>query len=141
MSHLTKMEIKALQKNEEQLVEALENHFGKGTVQRHDQAKLLAGYEVDTGGNGKKAHLVISQDVIRKTERTHGYNELGFERTKDGGYACHYDPADIRKPSLDKVMMDYAERVATKTMKAKGYTTKREAQKDGTVKLFFSKYS
>ena len=138
MSHFTKMEVCALQKNESELVASLENHFGKGSVEVCDQARKLNGY--DERAN-KKAHVIVGQDAIRKTERSSAYNELGFERTKTGGYTLHYDAMDIKKPSLDKVMQDYAERVATKTMKAKGFTMKREAQKDGTVKLSFSRFA
>jgi hypothetical protein len=141
MSHLTKMEIKALQKNEKELIDALEQHYGKGSVRCHDEAIGLQGYEQNTTGKTKKANLVIPQDTIRRTEHTSGYNDMGFERSKSGGYALHYDIADVPKTSIDKVMQDYAERVASKTMKAKGYTMRREALKDGTVKLSFSKYS
>jgi hypothetical protein len=132
------MEIAALQKNEAELVEALENRYGKGKVHCHDKPVLLEGYDSQAE---KHAHLVIKKTIISSVERTSGYNDVGFERNKSGGYTMHYDQADLPKTSLDKVMQDYAERVASKTMKAKGYTMRREALKDGTVKLSFSKYS
>lgn len=132
------MEIKALEKNEAELIASLENHYGKGTVRVCDPAQKLSGY--DERAN-KMAHLVVDKNTIRKVEKTSGYNDIGFERGKDGTYALHYDPMDIPKTSLDKVMQDYAERVASKTMKAKGFSMRRELQKDGQVKLLFSKMS
>ena len=138
MSHFTRMEVCALQKNESELIASLKSHFGENSVEVVDPSRQLMGY--DSRAN-KKANVIVSQDAIRKSEKSHAYNELGFERTKTGGYELHYDAMDIKKPSLDKVMQDYAERVATKTMKAKGFTMKREAQKDGTVKLSFSRFA
>jgi hypothetical protein len=136
MSHFTKMEIKALEKNEAELVASLENHYGKGTVKTYSPAQKLQGYDASAN---KSAHLIITKDVVRRVEKTSGYNDIGFERGKDGTYTLHYDPMDIPKTSLDKVMQDYAERVASKTMKAKGFSMRRELQKDGQVKLLFSK--
>jgi len=138
MSHFTKMEVKALEKNESELIASLEAHFGTGSVKVCDPDRKLRGY--DERAN-KSAHLVIDKETIRKVEKTSGYNDVGFERGSNGTYTLHYDPMDIHKTSLDKVMQDYAERVATKTMKSKGFTMRRELQKDGQVKLMFSKTS
>lgn len=136
VSHFTKMEIKALEKNEMELIASLETHFGKGSVTVYDKAQKLEGYDQNAN---KMAHLVISKATVKRVEKTFGYNDIGFERGKNGTYALHYDPMDVHKSSLDKVMQDYAERVASKTMKAKGFSMRRELQKDGQVKLMFSK--
>lgn len=138
MSHFTKLEIKALAKNEAELIAALENRYGAGSVHVSNTATALTGYDRHAG---RKAHLVINKETLRKVEKRSGYNDLGFERGADGAYTLHYDPSDVPKDSLDKVMMDYAERVAAKTMRAKGFTMRRELQKDGQVKLLFSKTS
>jgi hypothetical protein len=39
------------------------------------------------------------------------------------------------------VAQSYAEKVSTKQLKAKGYTVKRQVQKDGTIKLIATRYA
>lgn len=135
MSHLTKLDVVALQKNERELIEALENRYGKGSVRCTDTATELNGYEKNSSGRSKRANLIIDKETLRKVERTSGYNDMGFERTKEGGYNLHYDTADVPKTAIDRVMQDYAERVVTKTMKARGYSVHRTELKDGQIEL------
>lgn len=136
MSHFAEIKVSALTKNEKELVAALQAFFG--AVEVYGEAKSLEGY--DSRAN-KKAHIIVRKvDVGKKLSRGSAYNDLGFERNKDGTYSLHYDNMDISEDTRNKVMQDYSERVATKQLKAKGYSVKREL-KDGVVKLTATKYS
>ena len=140
MSHLTKLAVKCLQKNEKELIEALEKHFGKDSVSCHDNAVELQGYEKLTAGKSRHAHLVVAHDTLRKVERRNGYNDLGFERISDGGYNLHYDTDDLRPETMGAILQDMAERVVNKTVRMQGYSiTSRSITQDGEVSLALEK--
>lgn len=139
MSHFAEIKINALVKNEKELIAALEAHFGAKTVEVHNTAVQLQGMD---GRAGKMAHLVVRKKNV-KTDHYGGgaYNDLGFWRKEDGTYVMHVDDMDVRASERNKIIQDYAIRVSTKQLKAKGYTVKRQEQKDGTVKLVATKYA
>ncbi len=139
MSHFAEIKVSALAKNEKELIASLEEFFGENTVKVFKEAMPLEGYDKAAR---KSAHLIVEKDVVGKTnDRKYAYNDFGFERCKDGTYTLHCDPTDVSDVSRNKIMQDYAERVANRQLKAQGYMVKRQAMKDGTVKLVATKYS
>jgi hypothetical protein len=138
MSHYTELKPKFLTKSENELVAALQKLFGENSVEVHDTAVKIGGY--DSQAN-KKAHIVVRKEAVKKTCGTWGYNDIGYERDGDGMYKLWADPTDFPVAKQDLIAQDYAERVAAKKLKAQGYTLKREVLKDGVVKLVATKYS
>ncbi len=143
MSHYTEMKPKFLVKSEAELVASLKKIYGDDAVEIHDDAVKIGGY--DSQAN-KKAHVIVRKEAIRKVnskDNTMGYssyNDLGYERGKDGTYSLWADPSDFSKKAQDLIAQDYSERVAAKKLKSQGYTLKREVLKNGTVKLVATKY-
>jgi hypothetical protein len=139
MSHFAEIRVDALTKNEKDLVAALQKHFGKDVVEVHDEAVPLQGMDRQAG---KCAHLVVRKANVKKqTGYSGAYNDMGFERKKDGFYTWHVDNMDVPEKTRNSIMQDYAERVSTRQLKAKGYMVKRELLKDGTVKLVATRYA
>ena len=137
MSHYTEMKPKFLAKSESELIASLKNFFGENAVEVHDTAQKIGGF--DSRAN-KKAHIIVRKEHVRKAGGS-SYNDLGYERDKEGMYKLWADPSDFPQTAQDKIAQDYAERVATKKLKAQGYTFKREVLKNGVVKLVATKYS
>jgi hypothetical protein len=137
MSHFTEMKSKALVKNEGDLVAALKTQFGEEFVEVHDTPQKLNGY--DAAAN-KKAHIIIRKGAVNKALGTHGWNDIGLERLADGTYSMHYDPADMQESTRQKIFQDYAERVASRKLKAQGYTLKRSVAQNGHVVIKATKY-
>lgn len=143
MSHYTELKPKFLVKSEAELVAALKKIYGDDAVEVHDTAVSIGGYDSQAR---KKAHVIVRKEAIRKAnakDSTLGYssyNDLGYERSKDGTYSLWADPSDFSKKAQDMIAQDYAERVAAKKLKAQGYTLKREVLKNGVVKLVATKY-
>ena len=138
MSHYTELKPKFLSKSEAELVASLKQVFGEKSVEVHEKAVNIGGYDSQAG---KKAHIVIRKDVVRRVCGTAGYNDIGYERDKDGMYSLWADTSDFPVNKQEIIAQDYAERVASKKLKAMGYTMKREVLKDGVVKLVATKYS
>lgn len=139
MSHYTSLKPKFLVANEGDLLSSLRAMFGEKAVEVHEEASKIGGYDSQAG---KKAHIIVRKEFVAKVnDRKHAYNDIGYERGKDGLYSLHVDPVDYPQKLQDKVAQDYAERVATRKLKSQGYTLKREVMKDGVVKLVASKYS
>lgn len=138
MSHYAEMKCQALVRNEKDLVASLEEFFGKGNVEVHAEAVSIGGYD---SAARKTAHVVVRKDIIQAQKGGRAWNDLGYERQQDGTYKLHVDPVDFPTTSQQKVSMDYAERVANRQLKAKGYSVKRHLNQDGTIKLVATKYS
>ena len=137
MSHFAELKVNVLVKNEEDLIETLKEKFGEDAVEVHDKAQKLTGY--DKAAN-REAHIVIRKETVKKVLGTYGWNDLGFERQDDGTFALHADPTDWREEDRNQVIQNYAEKVASRKLKAQGYILKREVLKDGKVKLVATKY-
>lgn len=147
MSHYTSMEMEMQQKNEADFIAALTNHFGEGAVEVHTDPVALkvwngsSALERNAYGTAPKCHIVVRRQAIEKALGRHcATNDLGFRRREDGKYDAHLDLAGFDKTAQDKVAQDYAVRVASRKLKAQGYTLKREVLKDGRVKLVAQKY-
>lgn len=136
MSHYTEMKVNAQVKNEKELIAALEEVFGEGSVEVHDKGVKLGGGYDSTGAN-KTAHLVIKKDSIQKArlEGCYGWNSIGYERQKDGGYMLHADPADFSAKHQGLVAQGYTEHTSRSLLKKKGYIINKEVQKDGKIIL------
>jgi hypothetical protein len=137
MSHLTELKPKFLQKSETELINSLRQVFGENSVEVHDTPVRMEGYDRSAA---KKAHIVVRKDAVKKTFHNYGWNDIGYERQEDGTYNLYADPTDFPVESQNRIAQDYAERVASKKLKAQGYTLKREVMKDGVVKLVATKY-
>jgi hypothetical protein len=135
MSHFAEMKVEALVQNEQDLVDCLQEYFGVEGVTVLDSARKLKG--MDKAG-AKSAHIIISQAAFQKLGGS-SYNEMGFERQKDGTYILHADSMDFRKPMKDKVFQDYSRRVAERKLKAQGYHVKRTLLQNGDVEITATK--
>lgn len=139
MSHFAEIRVSALTKNEKELVKALENYFGEGTVKVFAEAVQLQGMDARAK---KRAHVVVKKaDVAKKTTYKNAYNDLGFERMKDGTYKFHVDDMDMGEKERNSVIQDYAALVAQRQLKAQGYMVKRELEKNGKIRLTATKYA
>ena len=138
MSHYTELKPKFLIKSEAELVASLKKVFGEKAVEIHDTAVNIGGYDSQAR---KKAHIVVRKEAVKKALGVYGWNDIGYERNKDGMYSLWADPVDFPTKNQDTIAQDYAERVASKKLKSQGYTLKREVLKDGVVRLVATKYS
>jgi hypothetical protein len=141
------MEMEMLQKNEADFIAALTEQFGEGAVEVHTDPVELQMWNGTSAlvknayGTAPKCHIVVRRKAIEKALGRHcATNDLGFKRREDGKYDAHLDLAGFDKVSQDKVAQDYAVRVASRKLKAQGYTLKREKMQDGRVKLVAQKY-
>lgn len=147
MSHFTEIQVDFLQKNEKHLVAALEEQFGKGNVEVHENGVGLMGYGGDDRSRLSRDNPNYAprcQIVIRRRYVGSASNDVGYCRTEDGKYTAYISDYDkgyhYNKAKQDKVLFEYTAKVSEAALKAKGYTYKRVAQKDGTVKIIASKY-
>lgn len=141
MSHYTELKPKFLEKSEAELIAALKKTFGENAVEVHDTSKELTGYDKNSGGKARKAHIIVRKDNVYKACKASCYNDIGYERDGNGMYKLWADASDFPTKHQDLIAQDYSERVATKKLKAQGYVMKREVLKDGVVKLVATKYS
>lgn len=148
MSHFSEIKVDFSQKYEKELVAALEEQFGKGNVEVHPNGAALFGYR---GDNRSKAdekspdYAPLCNLIIRQGHVGASSNDVGYRRTEDGRYVAYISDFDkgghYNTQKQHKVAQHYAEKVSTKQLKAKGYTVKKELQKDGTIKLVATRYS
>ncbi len=131
MSHFAEIKLNALQKNEKDLIASLEEVFGEGSVEVYDTAVTLTGYDAAAR---KKAHIVVRKESFSRS-KMHAYNDMGFERTDEGGYVMHYDDMDFNLDKRNSLMQDYATRVTTRKLKAQGYAVKRKVLENGSIEL------
>lgn len=146
MSHFTEMQVDYLQKNEAQLVAALEECFGKGNVEVHENGAALMGYHGDNRANLAKSNPNYAPPchiIIRRKHVGSASNDVGYRRTEDGKYAAYISDFDqgghFNKAKQNKVTQDYTVGVTTKQMKLQGYSVKKVDEK-GKVKLIVSRY-
>ena len=132
MSHYTELKINALVKNESDLIAALEEYFGKGNVEVSDELLPLTGYDKAAG---KRANIRVKKDAVAKANGGYAYNDLGYERQSDGTYRLHVDPVDFKQDAQERVAQDYAQRVATRKLKAMGYAYKTIKDAQGRITI------
>jgi hypothetical protein len=135
MSHYVKMSIQAQQRYEAELVAALKKHFGENHVESHGEKKadLLSW---NGSKSGLKANIIIRRKAQEaKAGHALAVNDLGYERNKDGGYDVHLDADGFPTAHQNLIAQDYATRVATKQLKAKGYSVKQAELTTGEIRL------
>lgn len=142
MSHYTEIKVNFDQKFEKELISALEEQFGEGGVEVHNEAASLKlwngqGTTQDTGyGKANKCHLIIRRETqSKKAGHNVLSNDAGYERTEDGKYKVYLDAAGFGQNLQDKVTQSYTLKVAEKKLKAEGYIVKRVPQENGTIRL------
>lgn len=146
MSHFTDMECSFLQSNEKEMVKSLEQVFGAGNVEVHEEPKALYGYE---GKNRAKVspkskdyapecHIIIRRDNVGTAA-----NDVGYRRNEEGGYTAYVSDYDkghtFTQSKQNLVNKEYALSVAEKKLKSQGYVTKRITV-DGKVRIRGGKF-
>lgn len=146
MSHFTEMKVDYLQKNEAQLVAALEECFGAGNVEVHEDGAALFGYQGDNRAKLKTSSANYAPPchiIIRRENVGAASNDVGYRRTEDGKYQAYISDYDqggnFNKQKQNQVTQNYTVGVTTKQMKSQGYSVKKTTEK-GVVKLLVSKY-
>lgn len=147
MSHFTEISVDFLQKNEACLVSALEEQFGKGNIEVHEKGSALFGFQGDNRaqrGPTSSDYAPPCHLIIRRKHVGGASNDVGYRRTEDGKYVAYisdYDKsANFPAAKQNKVLMEYTAQVSERQLKKQGYTYKRVTEKDGTIKLYASKY-
>ena len=142
MSHFTTIKVEADQKNEKQFIAALEEHFGEGNVEVHEDGEWLktyAGQSTQTAkhlGETNKCHIIIRKKTLeKKLGHDCATNDAGYERTADGKYRAYIDAAGFSTKLQGLVAQSYTLAVSEKKLKAEGYITKRVNKADGVVRL------
>lgn len=142
MSHFTEIRVNFDQKYEPQLIAALEEHFGKGNIEVHEEGEDLKTYygEVNRTNSGlgrtEKCHLIIRKAIQeKKAGHNIATNDAGYRRTEDGKYKVFVDNAGFNDRLQGLVAQSYGLLVAEKKLKAEGYMTKRVQKEDGVVRL------
>lgn len=148
MSHFAELKVEFSQKNEAELVSALEQQFGKGSVEVHNEPKALFGYEGDN-------RSVVSQHspdyappchiIIRRMNVGSMANDVGYRRNRDGTYSAFISEYDNRSTFTAKkqnaVFQEYTLKVSEKSMRTKGYGSfKRVPLSDGSIRLEAAKF-
>jgi D-alanine-D-alanine ligase-like ATP-grasp enzyme len=148
MSHFTEIKVDFLQKYERQLIEALEAQFGAGNVEVHEDGAPLYGYQGDNRSlldRSSPDYAPPCHIIIRRNNVGSAANDVGYRRTGDGKYVAYISEFDKKRNfDVEKqnfVMQEYTARVAEKQLKSQGYSLKRVKEKDGTIKLYATKYS
>lgn len=142
MSHFTEVPTVFSSRYQQQLVEALEERFGKGNVEVSDEGVALRGYKGDDRSKlsvDNPDYAPLCEVVVRRKHVGTAANDIGY-KVKDGkfvAYVSDYDKGgNFNKKKQEAVAQDYAERVAKKTAKLKGWITKNHSvEQDGTVVL------
>lgn len=135
MSHFTKLGVNFKQQNEQDLIKALQERFGEEGVEVSETGAELHGYG-GTIQQGIKANIIVRAKALNKGGRA----DMGFERTKDGGYVLHTDAAYFNNQEVGKLTQEYGYMVAERRMKAQGYMVKRQMDKSGKLKAVCTKY-
>lgn len=142
MSHYAEMECEFDQKNEKDLVAALEECFGEGHVEVHEEGKPLYGWHGDDRSkvSTKSPDYAPPCEIIVRRKHVGGSaNDVGFKRTEDGKYKSYISEYDngstFTKARQHKVAQTYGVRVAERTLKAEGWKVHTVKQNDGSVKV------
>lgn len=132
MSHIATIKLQIVQKNEQDLINALQKQYGKEGVEVHDSPVALKG--MDT--KNKSAHLVVRKDTVA-LHGGHGWNDLGFRRLTDGTYDTYVDQAEV---PVDQITQEYAALVAERKLKSEGYNVQRQQLDNGYLRLYATDY-
>lgn len=146
MSHFTEMNVECNQKNEQCLVEALEEIFGKGSVEVHEEPTGLYGYGGDLRSNLSKNNANYAPPchlVIRRKHVGGASNDVGFRRNENGTYDAYISDYDkggnFNQAKVDKMMQHYTSGVTVKQLKKQGYNVTKKVEQ-GNIVLIGSKF-
>ena len=142
MSHFTEMEVQFQQKNEKQLIEALEKVFGKGSVEVHEKGGALIGYEGNDRSklNHNNANYApLCHLIIRKNRVGSASNDVGYRRMENGKYIAYISEYDQRtnfsEDKQNELKKQYSYLVTQKELKRMGYEIKTTKKQNGTIVL------
>lgn len=148
MSHFTSMTVDFKQSSEQELIEALESVFGKGTVEVHPEGSALYGFQGDNRANravGSSDYAPPCHLIIRRRNVGSASNDVGFRRNENGTYDAYVSDYDkggnYSSAKQAKVAQEYALKVSEKQLKKAGYTTKRVVKTGGVVQIVGSRYT
>lgn len=146
MSHYAEIECAAQQKSEADFIASLESVFGKGKVEVNEGGKALIGYHGDDRSKLSQSdpnYAPKCEIIIRRKTLGAASNDIGYRRNEEGGYTAYisdYDEkATFTEAKRDAAMQEYSAAVATRRLKAQGYTVTRTNEK-GHVKLKATKW-
>lgn len=146
MSHFTEMKVECQQSQESCLVQALEEIFGVGTVEVHEEPVGLYGYGGDLRSSLSKSNSNYAPPchlVIRRKHVGGASNDVGFRKNDNGTYDAYISDYDkggnFNKAKMDKMMQHYSSNVTVKQLKKQGYNIKKTVE-NGNVILIGSKF-
>ena len=136
------MEVNADQKHEAEFIAALEEQFGEGNVEVHNEPKGLYGYQ----GDLRSKKPVHSADyapechiIIRRKNVGSASNDVGYRRLENGKYAAYvsdYDKgSNFNQEKQNKVAQNYGVAVTEKNLKKQGWIVQKNKLEDGTVRV------
>lgn len=147
MSHFTEIKVSFLQKNEKALIAALEEHFGKGKVEVHEDGAALYGYHGDNRATLPKNNPNYAPPchlIVRRKDVGSASNDIGYRRSEDGTYVAYISDYDksthFTAVQQKNVLQEYTATVAQTQLKKQGYTLKKTKDKNGLIKLEAVKY-
>lgn len=146
MSHYAKLAVQFLQRNEQQMVSALRKTYGQDGVEVHtDAVELKTYFDKDASTQqddfyAEPCHIVVRREAQKKQlGSSHmAFNDAGFKRLPNGGYAAFVDEAGMPQATLGLVSQEYALLVAEKELRAKGYASenlRRIQLEDNSIRL------
>ena len=143
MSAYVKHEVCYKRKHQDLLVKALEDLYGEGNVEVHEEPQALWGYQGDV--RAQKAHIIVRGEGATKRGRGGknvvggASNDIGFEWNEDGSCTAHISEYDqnhtFPKHKRDKVASGYAEKVVTRAAKKGKWKTIERSETAGKVTL------
>lgn len=129
------MECSFLQANEKELVSSLEEVFGKGNVEVHEEGASLIGYHGDDRSKleeNSRDYAPPCHIVVRRKNVGTAANDIGYRRNSEGGYTAYISDYDRRstftQKKRDQVKQSYAVSVTEKQLQRKGYTVSKRVE-------------
>lgn len=143
MSHYTEVEVEFDVEHKEQIIAALEEQFGEGHVEWHEEGAAMYGYQGDDRSKAKpgSANYAPRCEIIVRRKHVGGAsNDLGFKLQENGkfkAWVSDYDQhSHFGKAKQQATAVKYAELVGEKTLIAKGFGQIEKVKlDDGSIKL------
>lgn len=146
MSHFTELNVECQQKNEAQLIEALEEIFGKGNIEVHEEGAGLYGYGGDLRSSLAKTNPNYAPPchlIVRRKNVGGASNDVGFRRNENGTYDAYISDYDkghnFNQAKVDKMMQHYTSGVTVKQLKKQGYQITKKVE-NGNIVLVGTKF-
>ena len=134
MSEYVKTETCFVKKHIKELVLSLEEIFGKGTVEVHEQAQHLYGYQGDR--RETMANVIVRRVNVNKISGG-ASNDLGFVFKPDGKVELQLSAFDRTKLKENNFLVplktEYNKLIVQKSLKLGGFTGIKTEVKNGKV--------